>query len=185
MAKRRLAMTVAVLAMLAGGVTAAAAGGRGGPEIKAVEPVPIVDDSNPPAVPPAKAVKDPDLSRDGSAAEPHTGHGDPGGDDRVDWATDPNAWVCVGPNDVGHARIVEHPSLKILESMRTYVVERRTADPAWMPVVEYDAAPAGCKPIEGKPSLEDFYRDRTVLAVLNDDGSIKSVAELADQEQGS
>ena len=104
---------------------------------------------------------------------------------RVDWATDPNAWVCVGPNDVGHARIVEHPSLKILESMRTYVVEQRTADPAWMPVVEYDAAPAGCKPIEGKPSLEDFYRDRTVLAVLNDDGSIKSVAELADQEQGS
>ena len=69
--------------------------------------------------------------------------------------------------------------------MRTYVVEQRTADPAWMPVVEYDAAPAGCKPIEGKPSLEDFYRDRTVLAVLNDDGSIKSVAELADQEQGS
>ena len=65
MAKRRLAMTVGVLAMLAVGVTAAAAGARGGPEIKAVEPVPIVDDSNPPAVPPAKAeaVTDADLLR--------------------------------------------------------------------------------------------------------------------------
>ena len=185
MAKRRLAMTVAVLAMLAGGVTACSWRGVVGQRSRRWSRYPLLTIPTRQRCRPPRRLRTQTFPRDGSAAEPHTGHGDPGGDDRVDWATDPNAWVCVGPNDVGHARIVEHPSLKILESMRTYVVEQRTADPAWMPVVEYDAAPAGCKPIEGKPSLEDFYRDRTVLAVLNDDGSIKSVAELADQEQGS
>ena len=192
MARSRSAISVAVLTLLAVGVGTAAAQTQGdGPQIVAVEPALIVDDPNPPPVPEAKAaaVTNKDLPRDGSAAaEPHTGHDDPGGDEgdkRVDWANDPNVWVCTGPDDLGQAIFIDRPSLEILETLRARAVEQRELDPTWMPLVEYDAAPPGCEPIEGKPSLEDFYRDRTILAVLHDDGSIKNDAELAAQELGS
>lgn len=186
----RLALLGTVIAALAAvGVTAVAAGTQpSGPEIRAVNPTPVADDAEPPMAPAGKtgADDDVDLPRDGTAPEPHSGHDNPDdGASTVDWATDPDAWVCTGPDDVGHARIIALPSLEILEAMRDYAVEQRAADPAWMPTVEYVAAPVGCEPVDGKPSLEDFYRRRTVLAVLDTDGSIKSVQELTNEENGS
>ncbi len=175
-------IVVAVFAVV--GVTAAAASGRNtSPTIQSVAPDTIKDDPNPPPAPPEKAAAADaavDLPRGGPPPDTHV-HSDPGGegsDDGVDWTNDPDVWVCVGPDDIGQARIVHLPSAELLKAMRRYVIEERVLDPTWTPTVEYEAAPPGCETIEGKPSLEDFYRDRTLLAVFHDDGSLKTEDEL-------
>lgn len=149
----------------------------------------MVDDPSPPPVPPEKAAavaEAQDLPRGSTQpAEAHTHESGADSDTAgtIDWVNDPDVWVCVGPGDIGHARIIHGPSESMLLAMRDVVIRERAKDPSYMPTVEYPPAPEGCEPIEGKGTLEDFHLERSLAAVLNPDGSIKSEAELAAQAE--
>ena len=177
-------LVIAAVVVAVGSVSVAMA--RPGPSMIAVEAPSTADDPIPPPAPPEKAAaaaEAQDLPRDSTApADEHTHDEDgepPNGPSLVDWMNDPDVWVCIGPDDLGHSRIIHAPSESMLLAARDAVMAERAKDPGYMPTVEYAAAPEGCQPIDGKSTLEDFYRARSSAAVINADGSVKSEAEIA------
>ena len=90
----------------------------------------------------------------------------------IDYENDRNVWMCVS-GDLVYIHIVHKPSADILLRGRQWILEQRSTDSNFVPTVRYEAVPSDCEPAAGMSSLEEFHRQRSGLAVLNDDGSVK------------
>ena len=188
----RIAVLVTLLLVVgvAYPVSVALAGGRPDTTVRIVEPPSLEDDPTPPPAPPEKAAAAAaaqDLPRDSVAPEPHR-HDDEvaaAGAPGLNVANDPDVWVCVTPDGLALMRMIHLPPPALLMAARDDVAAKRAKDPQYMPVLEYEAAPEGCQPLPGMPSLEDFHRARSPLAVLNADGTIKSAAQIWDEAEGA
>ena len=176
-------LVISTISLVVGSISVAMA--RPGPTVIEVQPPSTADDPTPPAAPPEKAAaaaEAQDMSRDSTLSETAHEHEDSEPSDasgNADWTNDPDAWVCVGPDDIGQIRIIRAPSESMLLAARDAVLAERAKDPSYMPTVEYAAAPDGCEPIDGKDTLEEFHLARSSAAVINPDGSVKSKTEIA------
>jgi hypothetical protein len=146
--------------------------------VQLVAPPSLQDDPDPPAAPPEKAAAAADGenhgplgTEPGSDAHPHNETPPPGG--APPGIDDPDIWVCLKKDGGGHARIIHEPTPEMIEAARQWLIERRSEDPAFMPVVEYPDIPEGCEPAPGEPPLDEWLADRSILRVVNPDGSIR------------
>lgn len=180
-----------VMAMLAGasllvfvGVSVAVSGR---PSVELVAPPSLQDDPDPPAPPPEKAdaawqgenhgplATEPESDAHAHDETPPSGiaTGNAQGITAPLGVNDPDIWVCVTEDGKGYARIIHEPTTEMKEAARQWLIEKRSQDPSFMPVVEFPGAPEGCEPVPGEPSLEDWLAERSILTVMNPDGSIK------------
>jgi len=178
------ALLLAVL-VLAASVSSA---GSGGLRVELVAPPSHSDDSNPPAPPPEKAAAaqrgedhGPLSAQPGADPHPHqlTTPSDTATSDDAATAAplmvdDPDIWVCLTEDGGGAAWIIHDPTPEIKEAARQWLIGMRSEYPTFMPVVEFpDHVPPGCEPAPGEPALEAWLADRSILSLLNPDGSIK------------
>ena len=180
---RTLLALLGILSLL--GVVGVALAGQGQPLVQLVEPRSAQDDLDPPPPPPDKAEaarlgENHPLPEVGSPVnEQLHPHPDPSDaavapEGIVGFAvSDPDIWACFAPDGLAHARIIHEPTPEMVEAVRQYLIDKRAEDPGFMPVVEVPAPPEGCEPAPGERSLEDWMTERSILRVINPDGSIK------------